>query len=173
METSSDSVSKIPKLSGEKDYINWKRRVLAYIERYDYQLLCFQDRPSGRGITDEQILAWREANSRARTSIILTLREGPMSQVGHIVDNRGKSAKELWDSLATLYTAKNTQAIINVNQQLDNLRFKDDGNWEAHLQKFYELLGKLASYDAGIAEQDNASKLLCTLPESFSPLCMV
>lgn len=81
-------------------------------------------------------------------------------------------AKQLWDALAHIYTASNAQAILNLRTELDNLRFSDDDGWNEQVKFFAEILGKLATYDAEIPEDDKASKPIRTIPNSFAPLIM-
>ena len=170
---SMDYVSKIVKLAGQDNFIHWRRCVLSYIERSDMDFLCFTEKPNGRSATEDKVTEWRQANSKARSSIVMTLDKGPMAQVGHIIDDRSKTAKDLWDALEKLYTTSNTQTIINLNQALNSMRFKDEGDWEKHIQKFHNILGKLASYDSAIDESTKVSKLINTLPESFSAIAIV
>jgi len=170
MSTEQDPVTKLPKLTCAADYMRWRRRVYAYIRRQDVELLCFEDEPVQASSAIKK--KWLQAMIKANTSIILSLGSGPLAQLSNLVDNDDRNAKELWEAIARLYTTSNTQILINLQSELDQLRFKDGENWEKHVEKFNEVLGKLASYDSPVAEDEKASKLIKTLPESFAPLAM-
>lgn len=171
MATEHDTVTKLPKLNSSKDYLHWKRRVYAYLRREDFELLCFREEPEDA--TSAQKRKWLKAMVEAKSSIILTLGSSPLAQLSDIIDDDERTAKELWDAVIKLYTTSNAQAIINLEQELEGLRFDDGQSWEKHTDNFHNILGKLSSYDSAIKEEDKASKLLRTLPESFAPLAMV
>eukprot|EP00171_Calliarthron_tuberculosum_P017968 IDg17968t1 len=46
-----------------------------------------------------------------------------MDKTGEIMDDRKRTAKELWDKLSDLYTPTNAEAKINLKQKLELLRF--------------------------------------------------
>lgn len=66
----------------------------------------------------------------------------------------------------------NAQEIINLEQDLENVQYKDDGDWTKHLNKFNELLVQIASYSSPVNETDKTKKLMRTQPPSFAPLAM-
>lgn len=110
---------------------------------------------------------------RAKSTIVLTPGDAPLAQLSDVIDDDDRSAKELWDAIARTYTASNAQAIINLEQELENLSFDEKNTWEKHPHKFHGVLGKLATYGSTVREEEKVSKLRRTLPESFSPLAMV
>ena len=62
----------------------------------------------------------------AKASIILNLDDvRPLAQTAEIVNNEFRTASDLWEALKKLYTTSNAQAIINLNQDSENLEFKD------------------------------------------------
>lgn len=89
--------------------------------------------PSGRGVADEDVYKWKKAMVRAKTSIVLTLDVGPLAQMAAIIDDDSRTAKDLWDFIHKFCTEKNTQAIINLHQDLEKLQFKDREDFEKHL----------------------------------------
>lgn len=126
MATDGDSVAKLPRLTGAGDYIPWRRRIKAYIQRDDIELIELKPRPEGA--TTAQIARWNRSNIRAKSAIILTLANGPMAQISNIIDDDDRSAKDLWDALARLYTALNEQTVINLLQELETLMYKEGWN---------------------------------------------
>ena len=67
----------------------------------------------------------------------------------------------------------NEQAAINLYQELESLEYKNDGNWETRLNKFHEILGKLASLGKPVPDDQKISKLIRTLPDHLAPLAMI
>lgn len=170
MSTRHDTITKLPRLTCAADYINWKRLIHAYIRRNDFEFLGFTDEPQNASSASRK--KWMEAMVTTKTPIILSLSAGPLSKLSTLVDNDTETAKELWNAISELYPTSNTQVVINLQAELDRLKFKDDSDWEKHVEKFNEILFKLASYDSPVAAEEKASRLIRTLPESFAPLAM-
>ena len=59
-----DGVTKLPKLTGAEHYINWRRRLKAYIQRNDIELFGLSNRPESEN-TREQT-RWRNAIFKAK-----------------------------------------------------------------------------------------------------------
>jgi len=166
MSAEQDPITKLPKLGNSKDYIHWRRRVHAFIRRNDFELLGFTEEPVGASVAIRK--KWLEAMIKAKSSIVLSLGSGPLAQLSAIIDDDERTAKELWDGLHQMLRPFST-----LRMNFESLRFDENGSWEKHLDSFHEILGKLASYDSQVKEEDKASKLLRTLPKSFAPLAMV
>lgn len=56
---------------------------------------------------------------------------------------------------------------------MDKLHYKEGASWDDHVNKFTELLNKLATYDGELSEKEKASKLLRSIPESFNGFVMI
>lgn len=166
-----DGVNKLPKLTGADDFINWRRRVKAYLQQQDIDLLGLTDRPDAGSTTQNR--RWLEFNVKAKSAITLTLSDGPLAQVSTIVDDDDKTAKDLWTELDKAYRMSNTQMVINIQRDLETMTFDRDEEWDKHIEKFHHLVAKLASYDSPLSAEDKVSKLLRTLPTRFAPIAMV
>ena len=81
--------------------------------------------------------------------------------------------KDLWEELDRIYTESNAQAVQNLKNELDALIYKDGADWNAHVTSFLSVAGKLAAFDVELTEKDKVSRLIRSLPTSFSPLAMV
>jgi len=167
----SDGVPKPPKLNSSSDFIKWRRLLFALIRRDDVYVEGLKDRPED--VPAAATRRWEERNARAKSTITLYLGDAPLAQLSEIVDDEESNAKDLWEAVAKLYTSSNSQAVINLQRELESLSLTDTSQWERHLQKFHEILGKIAAYGVAITEEEKSSKLLRTLPESFAPLAMV
>ena len=157
-----EHMPRFPKLSKSDEYIGWSRRVRAILRRNDTELLGLTAEPATNSPTVRK--KWFETMSKAKSTIILCLGDSPLSRTRRLVDNDNAAAKELWDELADIYATSNAQAILNIRTELDNLRFSDDGDWDEHVNCFTAILGKLATYEAEIPDEEKASKLIRTLP---------
>lgn len=103
--------------------------------------------------------------------IILTLGDAVMSKATAIVEDDVKSANELWGVLLQLYTTINHQAIHNLINRLNSLVFNENTEiWGKLLSTFMSLIDELGSSNQQITDEENNTKLLRTLPESFKPI---
>lgn len=114
-----------------------------------------------------------KCNGSCQTSIILTFDAGLMDQTIQIIYDGDKTAKELWEAPALLFSSSNEHTVINLLQELESLELKYDGNWDNHLNKFQEILGTLSSLGEPISDEKKVSKLIRTLSDHFAPLSMV
>jgi len=162
---------KIAKLEGALDFVEWRRMIKAYLRRDDYLLLGLEK--SAEDDTQQAIAAWRKAQIIAKSNIVLHLGSQPQVRCRGIIDNDDKTAYDLWKALEETYTATNSQAIQNLRHQLDSLLYKDGGDWDEHFSKFMGILAQLASLDEEISEKEKTSRLIRSLPQSFSPIAMV
>ena len=92
MNADQDLTSKLPKLTGAKDFIPWNHQMKVYVQRNDMELL-------GRtNLVDDAATAqrtrWNKDMVRAKKSIFLALGIGPMAQTSHFIDNEDASAKD-------------------------------------------------------------------------------
>lgn len=76
------------------------------------------------------------------------------------------------EALPNLYTPSNEQTTTNFQQELNDLNFKIDDKLENNLNKFYDILGKLASYVKSLDDKDKKENNIRSLPEHVSPLAM-
>ena len=127
-----DKVSyRIDKLQGSDDYATWRGDVRMLIRAGDPELLGLEPEPLSNSTAARA--AWRKAEAKAKTTIVLNL--GPVVKVRVRTyidpeDDEEKTAKELWDFLKETYTATNAQAVQNVRNELDALSYVDGKDWK-------------------------------------------
>lgn len=112
----------MPELTGADNYINWKRRIKAYIERTDMELIELSDRLENENQNKQK--QWRDDMVMAKSKITLTLSDGPKVQVSTTIDDDNRSTKDIWEALGRAYRMSNTQMVINIEHELEKLRFK-------------------------------------------------
>ena len=164
------SANKLPKLEKPEDFIQWKRRTHAFLRRDDPLLVGLSDAPPKE--PENIYLSWLKKSTKAKCNIVLSLGDTALSQTRLIVDDDTKTAQDLWKELARIYTMTNGQAIQNLKQKLDSLIYKEGADWNSHVSAFLTICMQLAAFDVELSEEDRASKLIRSLPESFSPIAM-
>lgn len=100
------------------------------MQRNDTDLLGLQLPPA-------QHARWNRYSIRANAAIILSLAKGPVAQTNKIIDDNDRRPIDLWESFARLYTTSNEQAVINILQWLEELRFMEVSSWEVHRNLFH------------------------------------
>lgn len=116
---------------------------------------------------------WLEANVKAKSAITLTLADGPLAQVSKLIDDDDKATKELWKELDKVYGMSNTQMVVNIEREIEIMKFDKDEEWDKHVEHFHHLIEKLASYDKPLSAENKVSKLLRKFPTRFAPITMV
>lgn len=164
-------MTNLPKLTGAEDFVNWKRRVKAYLQNQDFELIGLSDLPESASA--ELNRKWKESNVKDRSYITLPLAHGPLSQVCKIVDDDEPTAKELWEALDKTYRMSNTQIVISIESELETLELESDTDWEKHMERLHLLIGNMVSYDKLMSLEDQVSKSIETLPQLFAPVAMV
>lgn len=69
-----------------------------------------------------------------------------------IIDDDERTAEDLWEEIWKYGTTENTQAVINLHQDLEKLQFKEEEDWEKHIVKFNDILGQLEAFDSPVLE---------------------
>ena len=118
-----DPVSRLAKLNKSDDYILWKRLVFAYIRRNDAELIGFEAEPSSNDPSVRK--KWFELMIKAKSTLVLCLGDSPLAKVRGLVDDDDAMANVLWNELQKIYTASNAQSILNLRQEMDDLRYEE------------------------------------------------
>ena len=140
----SDAASvKLPRPEKPEDFIQWKRRMKAYIRRDDPLLLGLSEKPEN--FSPDTHSQWLKRSVKAKSNITLSLGDAPMSRTRLTIDDDDASAKDLWDELNIIYTETNAQAVQNLKNELDALIYKDGADWNTHVTSFLAVAGKLAA----------------------------
>jgi len=90
-ESHQDTVNRLPKLNEPPDYIQWKRRVHAFLRRDDPHLIGLSRHPQGSAVFNEN---WLKKSTKAKSNIILSLGDNALAQTRLIVDSDDKTARE-------------------------------------------------------------------------------
>jgi len=98
MDAESSSIVKLPRLNKPADYIQWKRRLYAFLRRDDPPLVGPKEDPNQASEAERQ--EWLKRSIKAKSNIILSLGDSALAQTRLIIDDDNKTAKELWEALA-------------------------------------------------------------------------
>lgn len=122
--TGCEGMTKLPMLSRADNFKNWHRQIKSYLQPQDVEF------PGLAGHSDPgssvQQRCWLEANVGAKSSITLTLANGPLAQVIFIVHDTNASAKDLWYELGKICRMPNSQMVINTERELEVLTIEKD-----------------------------------------------
>lgn len=169
MSSQISTLKKFPKLGKDADYLQWKRRIYGFIRREEPFLEYFSQK-----LTEEaKVSAWEEKSAKEKSTIILFLYDVVLAKTRSIVDDDGKSAKELWDEMKRMYTTYTQQAMTNLHNRLNSCSYDELSLWENHLSLFTWIIEELASFDQELLEEEKVASLTRYLPYSFDPLDIV
>jgi len=87
-------VHRLPKLNSPSEYIQWRRRLYAYLRRDDPLLEGLSEEPTTATATTR--MNWLKKATRAKSNIILSLGDSALAQTWLFVDGDDKTAKDLW-----------------------------------------------------------------------------
>jgi len=84
-----------------------------------------------------------------------------------------KIAKEVWDTLNSVYETTHAQTKMYYNKQLYALKMSEEDTMANHINTFRTLIDNLASAGTSINDKDSAIILLGTLPKSYKGLVSI
>lgn len=138
-------VTKLPKQTGAKDFVNWKRRVKAYLQNQGYELLGLRDRPEIASATMN--LKWQESNINLIVLSNYHWQMGPCHRLVQSEMRTNEQRKTLWEAPDEIYRISNTQMVTNIEHELETMELDLDIDWETHMESFKLLIETLVSYD--------------------------
>lgn len=95
--TERDGVTKLPKSKVADDFISWRRRVKAYLQLQEIDLIGLTNLPDPTLVTQHR--RWLQANVKSKIAITLTLSDKPLAQMSTTKDDDDRTAKDLWTEL--------------------------------------------------------------------------
>lgn len=143
----------------------------AYIRSDDHNPTGLTSIPEG--VSTSALKTLRKKSSKAKSMMILALADSALAQARLMTDDDDKSAKELWDELARIYTTSSFQTVQNLIYKLDTLVFDDKKDWNEHVATFLAICVELTAYDHDIPSKDMAEKLLRSFPNALNSVATV
>lgn len=99
----------------------------------------------------------------------MALGDSVLAKIRAFVDDDDMTAKELWDEICKTHTTSATQAIANLLQKLDNLKYNESKSWDDHVSKFLSIVDEFGSFDQSLTDSDKVTKIIRSLPLVFDP----
>jgi len=72
-----------------------------------------------------------------------------------------------------IQNTSNAQDVLRIHNELDALRYKEGEDWNKHVTKLIQIVSRLATFDEELSENEKTSKLLRTLPDSYTAIAIV
>jgi len=129
------------------------------ILRKDNCLEAVKEKPEG--ITDKK---WKEINNNVIANLHLALADA-LSSIAEKT-----TAKEIWDTLTSLYEVKSLHTRIFLKRKLYTLRMSESTSVTDHINNLNTLFAQLSAADFNIVENERAELLLQSLLDSYDQL---
>jgi len=137
----------------------WKLKMKAIL-RKDNCLEAIEEK--SEGITDKK---WKEIDNNAIANLHLALAYAVLSSIAEKT-----IAKEIWDTLTSLYEVKSLHTRIFLKRKLYTLRMSESTSMTNHINNLNTLFAQLSAADFNIIENERAELLPQSLPYSYDQL---
>lgn len=110
----------IEKFDGENWHI-WKLKIkFILIDKGLWKIVSGRlQKPSGSGVTPEEIERWEDLDERALSCICLHMKDSQLLNV-----SKAQSSAEAWESLETLYEHKNAASLLFLLRQFFTIKMR-------------------------------------------------
>ncbi|GKU94135.1 hypothetical protein SLEP1_g7663 [Rubroshorea leprosula] len=144
----------IPRFDGS-NFALWKLKMHAMLVKDGCAVAFLPREEKPEGMTDKQ---FSKKDEMALANLQLALDDNVLFNV-----ETESTAKGLWEKLKNIYEGKSLANKIFLRRQLYNLKMKDGGSVQEHLNVFNSLTSKLLSLDVKIDDEEKGSILLSFL----------
>lgn len=160
---SASTFSRIESLNKE-NYDTWKMQVEALLIKNDAWRYVNGDNkmPTGEEATADAIRVWSDADSKAKSDLILSIHPSELKQVKGLVTSR-----EVWLRLENIYQSKGPGRKATLLKQLLLHRMENGEDIREHVRKFFDTIDKLNEMEVDINKDLQAIMLLYSLPPCF------
>lgn len=148
----------IKKLNNE-NYQLWKFKMELILSRDDQWDQITKEKP------DPAPADWDKKDRGARTTIGLLVED---DQLVHI--RRQITAKGMWEALQKVHERANLNCKLYLLKKLYGMRFKMEQTMQEHINEMLETVERLRGIGEDVKDSNITALLLCSLPESYSPL---
>lgn len=114
---------------------------------------------TGKAMSDDD---WEDLDLRAASAIRLNLANNVLANVHGLT-----TAKELWEKLEELYKAKGASNRVYLKERFHTLKMEEGTSVSDHLGTLNGIVAELESIGTKIDEEDQALRLIWSLPRSF------
>lgn len=195
----STSISSIPKLIGNRNFIAWRRAILAYLsergarrvlegfEKEPYRLEGESHRPPGeyaganppsgfdasgeKELNEKQLIKWDEWQSRESKARAAIILSVSQAIAGEI--DGLWSAHDMYKLICSLFSVGNDAQKGDISRRLDTLTLRENATsqeMQAHFDAFFALLSEGKSIGLDVADWDRREKFLLSLPRDLQTI---
>lgn len=159
-ESTRDSTHGIPQFNG-CGFDEWQFRVQMHLDSLNLMNVLTDDPP----VDVDAKATFLKNDKKAKERIVAFVHN---DYLGYVRDKT--TAKEMWDSLQSVFAKKSVVSQLLVRKQLAKLRMNEGETVSSHLMVFEKLLRELKVSGATLNDNDSIAQLFLTLPEKFDPL---
>ena len=145
-----------------RDRIMWALDVKGLLEHLTEDTITSYYSAAGTidGLTPEA--RWKRDEAMVKQLVAGSVPDTVFSQI-----KAGLKAKEVWDQLRTLYEGRSKLILVDLRRKLQNTRCGPEDDVRAHFENLADLKEQLAAMGHTITDDEYATILLGSLPESY------
>src|SRR5277367_3151728 len=157
-------------LLGSKNWMPWKRRMLAILR--DLNLEDYIEKESTSPVAKEPgnptdvekglIKAWKTGDAKARTRIELAIGDAEMIHI-----SGANTAKEMWEQLKTVKESRGRLGVLATRRALYRASAADDFEMVDHISNLRKLQEELHLMGSIVSDEDFVMILITSLPEAW------
>lgn len=117
------------------------------------------------GSPNPTVEEWAQRDAYARSMIILNV----INPIGAGVKLDGTAA-EAWSSLTTLHDAKTDLGLLQAEEELNSIKYREGANIEAHFRALRTAWSKANDQGAGIDDKRFRAYIIKSMPSSWAPV---
>jgi hypothetical protein len=126
------------RLDGSKNFSSWKSRLQITLEDNDLLSLIKKNLPEST--TDEEKDEWKACDVKARKMIIYSVRDHILSHISTL-----KTTYEMYDALKNMFERNNTNIVLTLKHQLQNIKMMKDDTIATFFMKISEIIDQLGA----------------------------
>ena len=145
---------------GKENFDTWKIQMEALLIKNDHW--GYVDGTIAIPVAPLPDTAWKKADSKAKSDIILNILPSELKQVKGL-----GTSKEVWVKLEGIYQSKGPARKATLLKQLILNKTAEGEDVKEHLSKFFDAVDKLSEMDVNVNDDLLAILLLYSLPPSY------
>ncbi|KAF6203467.1 hypothetical protein GE061_001798 [Apolygus lucorum] len=171
-----DSRTKISRLEGTSDWASWKFQMQIILEANEYADFISGEEPKPQripraGETDaetdarfkNELKVWKLKDAKCKKTIISVVGKAPML---HLMSC--ESASDMWAKLHSVYEKTGVTSLHMIQKKFFEYKMSPEDDISTHISKLEQLGHQLKLLGAPVEESFMMTKLLMTLPPTYS-----
>jgi hypothetical protein len=150
------------RLDGASNLNSWKSRLLITLEESD--LMKFVEEFVPEPVDASEKTQWKKNDAKARKIIIFSVKDHLIPHISPM-----KITKEMFDALKKLFESKNTNRVIALKHQLQNIKMTKADTVATFFMKIVEIRDQLGAIGEIISDRELVMLTLNGLPSHWEP----